>query len=336
MKNEIIFENPFKNSTSLIKGRFLPKQFLIKQEEERELSITYLGFLARYADSSKKIIHSGIQEFFIFLNGNNILFNDVNQNIVNIYLDYLSKKPYKNTTYNRKVAFVKQFLQYTGKILLFKTKTRNPYGNMKIINESNLKNIFTYINNKISNNCPRNNMYLRDYLLLKLYYYTGLRKVELLNMIHSDIFYEDNNIKYQVTIKGGKEIKKIFPYENVSQDGRKDDLYKQVIQLKNNEGKLDIDFIFTGRHFTGASRLADCTVNKLLNKYHRCVSNVEQNVTVHSIRNVSGWAVQDETKDIQITREHLNHIDISTTDLYLSKCRQKVVSPYSAMADRIT
>lgn len=298
---------------------------LIKHDGKRKyLPIGYMGFLARYEnENTQKIVNHNIKNFAEFLRANNILVEKVDQNIINIYLLSLRNRGLKNATYNLNVSNIKKFLEHFGKTgFEFKTERAEAYGNTKLVSEQGFKNVMQYLDTKRATDGNKQTKYLRDYILFNILYLTGLRKNEVMSLKHGDIILEGGEYVYQARLKRGKEIKKQFPLS----------LIESIKALKQAEGKADTDYIFTSIYTDKGQKLSNRALNKMLNFYYQKVNNTIENVTIHSIRNLSGFKVFQITKDIMKTQAHLNHAHLNTTQIYLDKLQSKKIDYYNEMS----
>jgi len=303
------------------------------KEGKRKLALSYAGFLASYADSSKKMIHSYIGIFSRFLKQYNISIDEVDQNIVNLYQDATGRKDISNGTYNLRIGYIKCFLSFLGKNFIYKYKHREPYGNIRIINEDDFKLIIHHLEKSMKDKTSLSpsgilnyRRYLRDFIIFSLFYLSGLRKSELTGLKHKDVFVEGGDIFYKTDIKGSREIKKQFPVF----------LYNYINELKQIENKTDDCYIFTSvSNRSSTKMLSNAAPNKFFMKYFKSVTGKNERVTIHGIRNISGLAVFEETKDILITKDHLNHFRLNTTQIYLEKGRERKSSPYNSLINRL-
>lgn len=300
----------------------MPKLSII-DPHKNEFSIKYSGFLAKYSDASRKMAHHIISNFLLFTQKNNIDFAMLNQDIINIYCDHLSKKEYAKGTYNLHISYIDQFLKHLGCKFDFKRNKVESYTNCNIVSEIGLKRIIQYLREKKDIAGNKRIKYLRDYIIFKLLFLLGLRKTELLNITHSDIKKEGDVWVYQTTGKGNKEIKKKFP----------DFVIKHIFNLKELEQKNDKDYIFTNfatnQYVSNKNnRLSHDALNKIINRYYSILNNDHQKITVHGIRNLSALKVFTTTNDIMKTKEHLNHSQLNTTNLYLEKVYNRDIDYY--------
>jgi integrase/recombinase XerC len=280
--------------------------------------------LARYENANtQRVVNHNLKHFILFLTANGYTLDTVDQNIINLYLNSLRKKELSNATYNLNASNIKKFLEYQGKKGFdYKTEPTEAYGNTRLVSESGFRNVIRYLEDKKNRAEKKHAKYLRDYILLNVLYLTGLRKNEVIGLKHGDIKLEAGEYFYRARLKRGKEIKKQFP----------DHLLAGIAELKKAERKGDGDYLFTSKYTAGKNRLSHRALNKILNTYYQKINKTSETVTVHSIRNLSGFKVYQITKDIIKTQNHLNHAHLNTTQIYLEKLQSKKIDYYSEMA----
>jgi len=299
---------------------------LIKREkkERGSMPLQYAGFLSRYENlNTQKVINHNIKNFVSFLSVGGYTLNTIDQNIINIYLNEIRKRGLSNATYNLNVSNIKKFLEYNGrKGFEYKTEKTEAYGKTRLVSESGFRNVIRYLEERKGTAGKKHAKHLRDYIIFNVLYLTGLRKAEVINLKHSDIKLEAGEFVYSARLKRGKEIKKQFP----------EHLIESINELKALEGKGDEDYIFTSIYTAGKGRLSARALNKILNTYYKKINGTDETVTVHSIRNLSGYKVFQITKDIIKTQQHLNHSQLNTTQVYLEKLQSKKIDYYTEMA----
>jgi len=296
-------------------------------KETSKIPVKYLGFLSRYENSNTQgIVNHNIKNFIQFLTSKGYTIEIIDQSILNIYLDSLRKKGLSNSAYNQNVSNIKKCLEYFGKKHFeYKTAKRDAYQTISLVSETAYKNIIRFLAVTKDKAEKKHLKYLRDYILFNVLFLTGLRKNELISLKHCDIKPESDKYFYFAKCKGGKEIKKEFP----------DFLVKEIKELKKQEKKSEKDFIFTSIYTKGGKKLSQPALNKILNIYHRRINGAKETVTVHSVRNLSAFKLFSLTKDILKTKEHLNHSNLNTTQIYLSKLQSKGIDYYNELAEVI-
>lgn len=286
-------------------------------------------FLAKYAEHSITAMDINYKHFSKFIKGLGQTLGQVDQKTIIGYQQHVNAQGASANTYAQKMSHVRTLLNYIGKRFVYRIRKRTPYGNMKIIDERDFIKILDYLEKRMKGKKQSfHNKYLRDYVLFKLLYITGLRKSEVLSLRHQDIFEEAGLYVYQVTVKGGKQVKKEFPKS----------LIPLIRELRSIEKKGPQHPLFTGQaHLLGSidSSLHPSRVNVNLNEYYKKAVGKPGRITVHGIRNVSGYAVQRSTNDVYNTKAHLNHASIHTTVTYLEQIKQRTRTPIEDLERRL-
>lgn len=153
----------------------------------------------------------------------------------------------------------------------------------------------------------------RNYLIVLILGYTGIRVGELVNLDISDIrFYDRSMILYR---KGGKAQK--FPLSQKLIDALETYLtYRQTVEAKD---RLDKDALFLNRY---GERLKTRSVNKLLEKYGQ-LANLPIKLTPHVLRRTFGTTHYNLNGDMDLTASLLGHASTETTRKHYAKVDAK-------------
>lgn len=143
----------------------------------------------------------------------------------------------------------------------------------------------------------------RNYLIVLILGYTGIRVGELVDLDISDIrFYDRSMILYR---KGGKAQK--FPLSDRLIQALEDYLaYRQTIEATN---RLDKDALFLNRY---GERLKARSVNKLLDKYGQ-LAKLPIKLTPHVLRRTFATTHYNLNGDMDLTASLLGHASTETT-----------------------
>jgi site-specific recombinase XerD len=294
---------------------------------EPNYRLKYRGWIAHYSDSSKTVMNNVIKQFLMFLSLNGITINNINQDVINIWLDKqrTQEQNISNSSYNLRVSAISSFLTYLGfKDFVYKRMSITPYEHIQTMNLDVFNNIIGYLEKEKELTGKKQIARLRDYILFKLIFLTGCRKMEIANMRHSDIYQENGAYKYRCIIKGHREVEKEFPAESLLAD---------IQKLKIMENKADSnDYIFTSQYNQKHEHLTPKSIYKILNSYHHKVNKTTENIKPHAIRALSSQVLFEKSgHNLLLVRRHLNHKSIELTRHYIERLTDHKIEYYEQM-----
>lgn len=296
-------------------------------QNELLLRKKHASFLSRYSNQHSQKVVSGQLSFFAkHASKIGLDIRELTQDDISIYARNLRNEGLRNATYNARLSALKNYSQHLGITGLdFPFQKQESYSKVRIIAEKDFKRIVSYLRH--GKDCPgvKQGKFMRDYLFFSLAFFTGMRKSEVLNLRHSDIFQDGDSWKYKATGKGRKEIVKDFPSV----------LIADLLTLKSLEKKDNEDYVFTSFYGQTKARLAANAYNRIINQYNRKVNGRTHPVTVHGIRNLSAFTLYRKTNDILKTQQHCNHSSLNTTHIYLSKLATNKIDYYDDMAEEL-
>lgn len=144
---------------------------------------------------------------------------------------------------------------------------------------------------------------IRDYLLVAIPIYTGLRISDVLKLQVKDIRNKWNlRIKEQKT---GKEIEIYLKRE-----------LKDIID-KNTEKKKPSEYIICSQKTKGLLPLSKCQAHRIIKKIQK-EYKIPGKISSHSLRKTFAYTIYKENgNDIELTRQALNHQSTNATIRYL-------------------
>lgn len=294
----------------------------------KSLNVCYLGFLAKYGNmQTQKICHHVISKFLRFLQEKNIAFDQVNQSIINIYINEL-RKSMSNSTVNQNLSLLCSFFKHLGRTdLEFKRSRVVPYENCKSLSMDFFNNMLNYLDQKKNISSNKQWLWIRDWLLFNTLFLTGNRVSCILNLRYKDIFKSsDGQWQYITTVKGNYQTTRLF-VEN---------LIPTVMLLKEIKKASDDDYIFCS-NYRGKHRLNNISANRIFTRHYQTANNLsDQKVHVHQIRSLSGFMYFKQTSDILKVKNFLLHRSLATTDIYLSKLQEKEVAAHKDLEKCLT
>jgi integrase/recombinase XerC len=235
-------------------------------------------------------------------------FNKVNRGLLKIYIGFLIEEGYSPRSIGRKIAAVRSFFRYLQKTRII---DGNPSSGLVI--PKTVKKIPSFLNEDsiqklLSLPDCATIQGKRDKAILELFYSTGIRLGELINLNTSDIKEQEGVIK--VTGKGKKE--RIIPV------GRKAvQAVGEYIGAKRNENSGSFRGTGSIPVFTAnnGKRIYPQAVGRMVRKYIEKVSEIEKK-SPHVLRHTFATHLLNRGADVRAVKELLGHESLSTTQIY--------------------
>lgn len=261
----------------------------------------FLYFLKKelnYSDYTIKNYQLDLTDFFKYVSKSNIDFLNIKNTHVRGYLKYLDTCNLKNTTISRRISALRTFYNYLLEKGLVKSNiflnVKNPKLEKKLPNYLN----YTEIEELLASIDTKTDEGLERRLLIEMFYSTGCRVGEMVNVKISDINFSSKTIK--VMGKGSKE--RIVYYGDYASNYLED-------YLKNKDKK---GYLFTNKR---GEKLTIEEVEYIVRDIMKHIS-IKTHVTPHTLRHTFATHLLNNGADIRTVQELLGHANLSTTGIY--------------------
>jgi integrase/recombinase XerC len=220
-------------------------------------------------------------------------------------------------TVNRKLSALKsfyKFLQKEGvvnfnpldKITAPKVSKRLPV----FVDEKQMDNLLDDV--EFGNDFTGN----RNKLIIEMFYFTGIRLSELINIKRSDIDFHNLTIK----VLGKRNKERIIPVNK--------DFMDRILDFLKFKAKETViagtDNLFTGK--TG-KKLYPKAVYRIINTYLKLVTSIEKR-SPHVIRHTFATHMLNHGADLNAIKELLGHANLSATQVYTHNTFEKLTRIY--------
>lgn len=280
----------------------------------------FLKYLKEEKNYSINTINSYQKDFNVFLKyleekkQDNI--NQIDYKFMRGYLSYLYDLKYSNKSIARMISSLKSLYKY---LIRKKIITKNPMNLIKIPKlEKKLPKFLYYDELEQILNLPDQNtpLGLRDALLLEMFYSTGIRVSEIINIKISDINFDDRRIL--ITGKGNKERYVLYgsKMERLLQNYLSNS--RPLLLPKNN------NYLFLNRY---GNILTDRGVRKILDTILK-KGAIDKQISPHVLRHTFATHMLDSGADIKIVQELLGHESLATTQIYTHVSNEKIKDVY--------
>lgn len=261
----------------------------------------FLYFLKKelnYSDYTIKNYQLDLTDFFKYVDKSNIDFLSIENIHVRGYLKYLDTCNLKNTTISRRISALRTFYNYLLEKGFVKSNiflnVKNPKLEKKLPNYLN----YTEIEELLASIDTRTDEGLERRLLIEMFYSTGCRVGEMVNIKISDIDFSSKTIK--VMGKGSKE--RVVYYGDYASKYLED-------YLKNKDKK---GYLFTNKR---GEKLTIEEVEYIVRDIMKHIS-IKTHVTPHTLRHTFATHLLNNGADIRTVQELLGHANLSTTGIY--------------------
>ena len=271
----------------------------------------YLCYEKKFSHNTITAYIKDVKDFQNFLNENQTkISSEINYSFIRQWIVNLSENKYSKISINRKIASLKSYFNFLvniGKIQSSPLKAhKNLKGSSKIVipfSEEEIKKLFdNFETSKIND---------RDKLIIEIFYSTGIRRDELINIKIVDIFFDNAMIK----IVGKRNKERMIPI-----------LPKLSEQMMNYINKNDpkIYLFEIGK----SKKISVSTVYRIINKYFRSVST-KVKISPHVLRHTFATHMLNNGADINTIKEILGHSSLSSTQIYTKIKLPKIVKDYN-------
>jgi integrase/recombinase XerC len=230
-------------------------------------------------------------------------------------IDIKKVKKYNTKSISRKISTLKSFFKYLKKrqiidvnpasVLIFPKRAKNlPY----FVSESEME--------KLLEGAKTIDISIIDKAIMELFYSTGIRLTELINLKIQNINFQSKTIK--VLGKGSKE--RIIPYGEKANKA-----LKNYVEIRNICNTKNYDNFFIGNK---GNKLYPMQVQRLVNKNLSTVTEMKKK-SPHVLRHTFATHMLDKGADIRAVKDMLGHESLSTTQVYTHLTPEKLKKVYN-------
>ena len=285
------------------------ESFMLTLEKERNFSLHTI-----------KAYKNDLNRFNYFLN--NTLSRKklvkINRNDIRKFLAEEYDNGYSSKTVARRLATIKSYFKYLVKTELIQENIsihiNSPKVPKKLPNFVDKNLIDTLMNTPSLDT----HIGIRDRAVLELFYSTGMRLSELVNMNIGD--FEINKKLIRVIGKGNKE--RMIPYGRTAESA-----IKNYLKIRN----LSLKPAFANKPlFVNSSekRISKRTIQRRMNNYIKLVADGKR-IGPHLLRHTFATHLLDNGADIRAVKDLLGHSSLSSTQIYTHVSIEKLKKDYT-------
>mgnify|MGYP001336166943 FL=1 len=280
-----------------------------------EKFIEYLQIEKNYSVNTLSAYKRDLMEFQIFIKENyyKCVIENVDYKTIRSWIVLLVNKKISNRSINRKVSSLKSFYKF-----LVKTDT---ISSSPLIAHSPLKQskkIQVPFSKDEIGALLDSNFFKNDYkgvlqkTIISFFYFTGVRRIELINLKASDINMNSSSIR----IMGKRNKERIIPMLPKLKES-----INEYLKIKSQEFNNKIsEYLFVSR---SGIQLSEKYVYRTVNEYFRLVSPKVKKAP-HILRHSFATHLINEGADINSVKELLGHSSLSATQVYSHTSMERI------------
>jgi integrase/recombinase XerC len=285
-----------------------------------ESFIQYIKYEKRYSPNTLIAYTKDLSQFsdFIYQMYQVNSIQDVNHQMVRSWIIQLVNNEATSRTVNRKISTLKTYYKYLLKENIILS---NPL--LKIISPKTNKNLPEFVSiekmDKLLDEVDFGDSFagVRDKLILEVFYFTGMRLSELINLTDTDVDISNQKIK----VLGKRNKERIIPITSVLCDSMLKYIAfrKKTIALANQN-----DYFFVTEK---GQKIYKKLVYRIVHSYLSRVSTLQKK-SPHVLRHTFATHMLNNGADLNAIKELLGHTNLAATQVYTHNSISKLKSIY--------
>ena len=281
---------------------------------QQEKFINYLSSEKRFSVHTITSYSNDVNQFFLFLSEEYKItseLSEVNFQIVRSWIASLLEKGVAPRSVNRKISTLKTFFKF-----LIREGVIQESPMLKVVAPKSKKRLPLFVEEdqieSLLNGVEFDDGFIgeRDKLIIELFYVTGIRLSELINIKISDLNFDNNLVK----VLGKRNKERLIPLSA-----------RIVKELQFFIEKYKIDnYLFTN---LGGTKVYTKLVYRIVNKYIGKISSINKK-SPHILRHTFATHMLNNGADINAIKELLGHANLSATQVYTHNTIEKLKSVY--------
>ena len=268
------------------------------KEVQVDKFLFFLKVELNYSELTIKSYQLDLTDFFGYIESNKINYLTITNHDVRGYLKYLDSCNLKNSTISRRISTLRTFYNYLVDENIVENNVFHNVKNPKL--EKKLPNYLNYneMEELLESIDISTTEGLEKRLLIEMFYSTGCRVSEMINVKISDIDFTNKTIR--IMGKGSKE--RIVYFGDYASK-----------YLDNYLSKVKCDkYLFTNKK---GEKLTVNEVEQIVKDIMKHIS-IKTHVTPHTLRHTFATHLLNNGADIKTVQELLGHANLSTTGIY--------------------
>ncbi len=271
--------------------------------------LKYISFEKRYSDNTLIAYKKDLEQFFEFAKDQYNLkdLEEINHQIIRSWMVGLAENKLSSKSINRKLSALKSYYKF---LLKENIVSLNPM--VKIIAPKTNKRLPEFVDVEKMDilldeiDFGDDFAALRNKLIIEIFYFTGMRLAELVNMKNKDV----DIYGLQIKVLGKRNKERMIPFSNQLKDSIQNYEKKRAETITDIEQQNDF-FLVTEKGKKINRKLAYRVVNSYLSR----VSTLTKK-SPHVLRHTFATHMLNNGADLNTIKEILGHANLAATQIY--------------------
>ena len=266
--------------------------------------LDYLSLEKKYSPHTVLAYKTDLTAFkdFCEVEFDQIDLESIHYNQIRSWIVSLVDQGVSNRTINRKVSSLKTFYKFLQKIDVITANPLSKHKSLKVQKKNEVPFSIKEMENVFEELKDEDFVSLRNKLIVELFYSTGMRRIELINIKMSDVNFSSGTIK----ILGKRNKERIVP------------LLATVIQtikkyiIARAEMNINNEYLFVTEK---GNKIYETLVYRVINRYFSKVSTKTKK-SPHILRHTFATQLLNQGADLNSVKELLGHSSLASTQVY--------------------
>ena len=280
-----------------------------------EKFLDYLQLEKNYSSNTLSAYKRDLIQYnnFIIENNGNLEIENADYKIIRSWIVSMVNSNISNRSINRKVSSLKSFYKFLIKTDTIKSSPLKAHSPLK-----QSKKIQVPFSQEEINSLLDSDFFTNDYKgvlqksIIAFFYFTGVRRIELINIKESDISLESSTIK----VMGKRSKERIIPILPKLKKSLED--YREI--KSKFTGNTSPEYLFISKN---GKQLSEKFVYRTVNEYFKLVSPKIKKAP-HVLRHSFATHLINEGADINSVKELLGHSSLSATQVYSHTSMERI------------
>jgi integrase/recombinase XerC len=277
----------------------------------RDSFLQYLQYEKRLSPHTLTAYSTDLIQFYDYLKINYQVkeLNEINHSLIRSWIVSLMEQKISSRSVNRKITTLKTFYKF---LLRQKVVTDNPM--LKIQSPKTSKRLPVFVEKEkmdvLLDNIEFGNDEegVRNKLIIEMFYSTGMRLSELINLKYKNIDLPSGQLK----VLGKRNKERIIPFNN--------ELKSKIEEYLNTQKRKTNETLFTT---ADGKKMYEKLVYKIVKQYLSLVTTIDKK-SPHVLRHTFATHMLNNGADLNSIKELLGHANLSATQVYTHNTVEKL------------